>query len=167
MKRKYLLLFSLAGFLLCLDQLTKHLVHQLIEADGIRPLVGGFIDLVYRRNTGFGFGMLEQAPDSLKEIFFIGVPVFALILIVLIFIKLQDDQMPTSIALTTILAGAVGNLIDRLQHGYVIDFLSFHWREHASLPAFNVADIAILFGVALMFVNTWRQGTSAPSPSDA
>ena len=155
MKRKYLILFSLAGFVLCCDQLTKHLVHRILELNAKLPLVADCFDLTYLRNTGFGFGLLARAPDSLKEIFFIGVPVFSLILIVLIFIKLQDDQLETSIALTTILGGAIGNLIDRIEHGYVIDFLSFHWHGHY-LPAFNFADCSILFGVALMFLNTWR-----------
>jgi signal peptidase II len=158
MKRKYLILFSLTGFVLCCDQLTKHLAHRILESDAPRPLIPGFLTLIYTRNTGFGFGLLAAAPDSLKEIFFIGVPVFALILIVLIFIKLQDDQMLTSVALTTILGGAIGNLIDRIQHGYVVDFIRLHWHEHAQLPPFNLADCSILIGVALMVYNTWGQG---------
>ena len=157
MKRKYLILFSLSGLILCLDQLTKGFVQKWLVMGESRDLIPGFLSLTARRNNGFAFGLLQKAPPSLQEAFFIGVPVFALILIILIFIKLQDNQVPTSVALTTILAGAIGNLIDRLQYGYVVDFLLVHWGQALRLPAFNVADISIIVGVLLMFFNTLRQ----------
>ena len=72
-------------------------------------------------------------------------------------IKLRDDQMGTSIALTSILGGATGNLIDRLQHGYVIDFLKFETGGTLKVAAFNIADLSIMAGVVLMFVVTLRQ----------
>lgn len=154
MKRKYLILVSLMGLILSCDQLTKQLVDMYLIPQVSIPVVSPVFSLTYIRNTGFAFGFLEKAPDSLQGIVYIGVPVFALILIVLIFIKLQDDQILTSIALTTILGGAIGNLIDRLQHGYVIDFLSFHWKNGGRLPTFNIADCSILIGVLIMFINT-------------
>jgi signal peptidase II len=157
MKQKYLILFSLSGFILSCDQLTKHLVHSKL-APGVRHwLIPGLMSLSHTRNAGFAFGLLEKVPQSLQEVFFIGIPVFALILIVLIFIKLQDNQMLTSLALTSILGGATGNLLDRIQYGYVIDFLDFHLGSSIKLPAFNIADFAIIAGVALMFYNTLRQ----------
>lgn len=157
MKRKYLILFSLSGLILSCDQLTKHLIHSLFSLRESISLLPSLLSLTYLRNTGFAFGLLQRAPESLKDIFFIAVPIFALILIVLIFIKLQDDQLLTSIALTTILGGAIGNLIDRLQYGYVIDFLDLHWREVFHFPPFNLADCSIVIGVAIMFINTLLQ----------
>lgn len=154
MKQKYLILFSLSGLVLCCDQLTKHFVHTRFVLNEPKVLLGSFLSLIYTRNNGFAFGLLQKAPQSLQEVFFIGVPVFALILIVLIFIKLQDDQILTSVALTTILAGAIGNLIDRLQHGFVIDFLDIHFRDVFHFPPFNIADCSIIIGVAIMFANT-------------
>jgi signal peptidase II len=156
LKRKYLILFSLSGLVLTFDQLTKYLVLSRADLEFGRPIIPGFLSLILAKNNGFAFGFLRKAPHSLQEIFFIAVPVFALILIVLIFIKLRDDQMLSSIALTTILGGAIGNLIDRLQYGYVIDFLDFHWQE-THLPPFNVADLSIITGVILMFVSTLTQ----------
>lgn len=157
MKRKYLILFSLSGLVLCLDQLTKFLVQSSLDANQIIEVIPGFVDLIYARNNGFAFGMLQKAPAPLQEIFFVAVPVFALVLIVLIFIKLRDDQMLTSISLTSILGGAVGNLIDRLQYGFVIDFLRIHWKDNLQLAAVNVADLSIIVGVILMFINTLRR----------
>lgn len=156
MKQKYLILFSLSGFILSCDQLTKHLVHSQLLPGTRRWLIPGFLSLAHTRNAGFAFGMMERVPPSLQEVFFIGIPVFALILIVLIFIKLQDNQMLTSLALTSILGGAIGNLLDRIQYGYVIDFLDFHLGGWAKLPAFNIADFAIIAGVLLMFYNTLK-----------
>lgn len=157
MKRKYLILFSLSGFILSCDQLTKHIVHGVLAQGDRKWLVPGFLSFAHTRNSGFAFGLLEKVPQSLQEIFFIGIPVFALILIVLIFIKLQDNQMMTSLALSSILGGAVGNLMDRIQYGYVIDFLDIHLGSLVKFPAFNIADFAIIAGVVLMFYNTLKQ----------
>lgn len=144
---------------MALDQLLKTLVQTAWPLQSERTLIPGFLSGVYKQNNGFAFGLLQHTPKELQEIFFIAVPVFALVLIVLIFIKLQDNQMTTSIALTTIFSGAVGNLVDRIKHGYVVDFLQFHWQGKTFLPVFNLADISILLGVVLMFANTLRQNT--------
>jgi len=154
MKQKYLILFSLSGLVLCLDQLTKHWVLSRFALDEPRTIIPSFLSLLHTRNNGFAFGLLQKAPPSLQDVFFIGVPVFALVLILLIFIKLQDDQILTSVALTTILAGAIGNLIDRVQYGYVVDFLDIHLGNLFHFPPFNIADCSIIIGVILMFVNT-------------
>lgn len=164
MKRKYLILFSLSGLVLCLDQLTKFIVRTKLELNHESSLIPGFLKLVYLQNNGFAFGFLQAAPASIQDIFFIAIPVFALILIVMIFIKLRDDQMATSLALTSILGGATGNLIDRLQYGYVIDFLKFETGSRLNMAAFNVADISIMAGVILMFVATLRQERVVSEP---
>ncbi len=159
MKRKYLILFSLSGLVLSLDQLTKFFVQSRFPIGERVDLIPGLLSLCYTRNNGFAFGFLQKTPQSLQEIFFvnIGIPVFALVLIVLIFIKLQDDQVATSIALTTIFAGAIGNLVDRLQYGFVIDFIDLHFTDKLHFPAFNIGDCSIIMGVLLMFINTLKQ----------
>lgn len=157
MKRKYLILFSLSGLIVTCDQLSKHLIRMLILPGERSPVLGGFVVLTQKRNSGFVFGTLQQIPESLQEFLFIGIPVFALILIILIFLKLQDDQILTSVALTTILAGAVGNLVDRAQLGYVIDFVELRFGNFFAIPAFNIADCSIILGVGIMFFNTLFQ----------
>jgi len=154
MKRKYLILFSLSGLILTCDQLAKHLVHTFFQLNESRPVFGPFISLTYLRNSGFGFGLFENTSTPFRGAFVVGIPVFALFLILLIFIKLRDNQILTSVALTTILGGAIGNLIDRIKYGYVIDFLDISWSQKFSLPPFNIADCSILVGVAIMFINT-------------
>ena len=157
MKQKYLILFSLSGLVLTCDQLTKHYVLAHFPLGVDYPVIPGLLSLLHVHNNGFAFGLLQKAPPSLQEVFFIGIPVFALVLIVLIFIKLRDNQMLTSVALTTILAGAIGNLIDRIQYGHVVDFIDIHWWQAFHFPPFNIADCSIILGVLLMFVNTIRQ----------
>jgi len=163
MKQRYLILFSLSGLILSLDQLAKHFVNMSWQPSTKFPLIPGFLSGVLKFNNGFAFGLLQRAPQEFQQVFFIAVPAFALILIILIFIKIQDNQMLTSIALTTIFSGAIGNLLDRIKHGFVIDFLQFHWGNNDVLPPFNVADISILSGVVLMFLNTFRQNRSTLS----
>lgn len=162
MNRKYLILFSLSGLIVALDQLTKNLAYLNVSPGEEIPLLGGWLKLVRSHNSGFAFGLIGRAPDSLRDVFFVGIPVFALVLIVLIFIKLQEEENLTSVALTTLLAGAIGNLIDRVQYGYVIDFLevSVGWFR---IPPFNLADCSIVVGVFLMCVNTLYRGREGSS----
>lgn len=157
MKQRYLILFSLSGFILAVDQLLKHIVQTTWQVSEEYPLIPGLLTGVFKQNNGFAFGLLQHIPRHFQEVFFIAVPIFALVLIVLIFIKLQDNQMMTSIALTTIFSGAVGNLFDRIKYGYVVDFLRFQLGTKAMFPVFNIADISILIGVVLVFLNTLKQ----------
>lgn len=139
--------------MICLDQLSKIWVHTTLRVGESRELVPGLLSLLYTRNTGFAFGFFKKSPNAFQDLFYIGVPIFALVLIVLIFIKLQDNQMLTSVALTTILGGAVGNLIDRAHYGYVIDFIDLHAGKFHLAPL-NVADLSIVLGVTMMFIGT-------------
>lgn len=122
-----------------------------------REIIPGVLSVVHRHSSGFAFGLLNSPPEKFHQLFLLGVPAFALVLVILIFIKLRDDQLTTSIALTTIFSGAIGNLIDRLQFGYVIDFLDIGFFGGVKLPSLNVADAAIITGVVIMLVNTIRQ----------
>lgn len=152
MKQKYLILFSLAGLIVCLDQLTKLLVKTHIAEQLTWQWWGGLY-ITHHRNQGFAFTLIQKLPLALQNLFFIAIPIFALFLIVMIFIKLQDNQMITSLALTTILGGAIGNMIDRLDYGPVLDIVKLDlgfWRS----PPFNFADLAIVSGVGIVFVQT-------------
>ena len=134
----------------------KFLVHERMSEGAEHPLLDGLISLVHVRNIGFAFGTFGKLPPSLQDVFFIALPVFALLLILLIFIKLRDNQMFASVALTTSLSGPVGNLIDRIQYGYVIDVCYLRLGTWKSGP-FNIADISIGVGVLLMFFGTLMQ----------
>ncbi len=148
--QRSLLLSALAGLIVACDQAVKHWAILALPRDGsgIATWVPG-LALKYRENVGFAFGLLNRAPAPVADVFFIGVPIFALVLIALIFINLRDNHFRTSLALTCILAGALGNLIDRVTQGAVIDLLEWRLLGGSLVPAFNLADGSILFGLLL------------------
>lgn len=160
-KRKYILLLVVAVVILVVDQWTKHLVHHNFRWGESVPVLEPFFSLTYVRNMGAAFGLLHRAPAYFREPFFIVVPVLALFIIGFVYYRLAEHETLTALALSLIVGGAIGNLIDRLRFGYVIDFLDFHWRDFYHWPAFNVADSAIVVGVALMFVQSFRQEGSS------
>jgi len=145
-----LLLSALAGLIVACDQAMKHWAILSLPRDGsgITTWVPG-LAFKYRESVGFAFGLLNRAPAPVADVFFIGVPIFALVLIALIFINLRDNHFRTSLALTCILAGALGNLIDRVTQGAVIDLLEWRLLGGSLAPAFNLADGSILFGLLL------------------
>jgi len=100
-------------------------------------------------NPGAAFGFLANASTIFRYIFFIGITSAVILLIVYYIVKSKSQNMPTVISLTLIFAGAVGNLIDRVRFGAVVDFLDFYIRTW-HWPAFNVADSSISLGAVLM-----------------
>lgn len=152
MKTKYLILLSLAGAIICLDQLTKILVlDSFVRGESI-PVVKGFFNLTYVQNPGAAFGFLAGAPAYFRVPFFIATPIIALIVILYLYRHLRDNQKLQASALALILGGAVGNFIDRVRFQYVVDFLDVHWKNQVHFPAFNVADSAITIGVTFLII---------------
>lgn len=149
LQRKYLLLMSMTGLLISLDQLSKLYVHTQFQLHESLPVITNFFDITYVRNYGAAFGFLAHAPDFFRELFFLMVPPIACGIILYIMRSIRNEDTPQIIALSSIFAGALGNYLDRLQFRYVIDFLDFHVRNY-SWPAFNIADMAIVGGVLLL-----------------
>ena len=140
---------SIALIVIVLDQFTK----TLILADfrlGDSRTVTSFFNVVRVHNTGAAFSFLAGA-SGWQRWFFTGLGVVVSIFIVWM-LRSQGHQRLFAWALTLILGGALGNVIDRLLHGYVVDFLDFHWAGW-HFPAFNVADSAITVGAALLILD--------------
>ena len=97
----------------------------------------------------------------MRDPFFIIVPIVAMFLVLFFLARLPSDQKVSAFAFSLILGGAIGNLVDRLQLGYVVDFLDFHWQEIYHWPAFNVADSSIVVGVSLLFILSFFPQNSA------
>ena len=144
-----LVIISVVG--LIIDQWTKHIIHARFAWGESVPVIDGFFSFTYVRNSGAAFGILHSAPSYFRDPFFIAVPIIALFIIGFFYYKLPENQKLTASALSLILSGAVGNLIDRLRFGYVIDFLDFYVKTY-HWPAFNVADSCIVVGVSILFV---------------
>jgi signal peptidase II len=145
-KLKYLVLLAVTGSVVSLDQLTKHLITQRFHLNETLVVIGGIFNITYVRNPGAAFGLLARLDSSVRVPFFIIVPIVALAVIFYVFRKVDDADTKLSAALSLVIGGAFGNLVDRAAFNYVIDFLDFHW-DSAHFPAFNVADIAITVGV--------------------
>ncbi len=154
MKTKYLFLVILTPLILILDQLTKIYIDRSMQLYQSIPVIDGLFSLTYLRNKGAAFSFLANASWRLP--FFIVVTIIAVVAIMVAFGKLRDDQRFAAISLTLILSGAVGNLIDRIRLGEVIDFLDVYWKSH-HWPAFNVADSAICVGVAMLALDMFRE----------
>ena len=138
-----------AVLVLILDQFTKTLIlgyYQLGDA----TYVTSFFNIVRAHNTGAAFSFLATA-GGWQRWFFTGIGVVAALFIVWQ-LRQHPGQKLFAFALSSILGGAIGNVVDRLQHGYVVDFLDFHWAFLAGMfhgghfPAFNLADCAITIG---------------------
>jgi signal peptidase II len=104
-------------------------------------------------NTGAAFGLLANLPPEIREPFFLVLPSLTLTAILYAYYKLPDEDVMSIYGLILIVGGALGNLIDRVRLGYVVDFLDFHWYGKYHFPAFNVADSAICIGVGILIVN--------------
>jgi len=145
----------LAVVVLALDQLTKlAIMDNLAAYRDVIPLTG-FFNLVHVHNTGAAFSLFADQPGW-QQTFFV---VLALVAagVILYLLRKTRGQPLFCAALALILGGAVGNLVDRVRYGHVIDFLDFylgtwHW------PAFNVADSAITVGAALLIWDSFRKG---------
>jgi len=132
-----------------LDQATKQWVHSSLHLYERVSIVPNYFHLTYIRNSGAAFGLLSSRAESFRMPFFISITIAAILFISYFFYKARPDQRLLVIALGLVLSGALGNLIDRVRLGEVIDFIDVHWR-HLHWPAFNVADIAICVGVGLL-----------------
>jgi signal peptidase II len=140
---------ALAFLIMVLDQLSKVLILGAFQFGEARP-VASFFNLVRVHNSGAAFSFLADA-SGWQRWFFTGVGLVATVFIVYL-LKAHPGEKLFCFALACILGGAVGNVIDRLLHGYVIDFLDFHWAGW-HFPAFNLADSAITLGAICMIAD--------------
>ena len=148
--RKNIIVFSLgATAVIVLDQITKAAIVAKFFLHESYTIVAGFFNLVYVMNPGAAFGFLANASATFRHFFFTGITIAVILLIIYYVMKSKPQNMLMVISLTLIFAGAVGNLIDRIRFGAVVDFLDVYIGT-AHWPAFNVADSAISVGAVLM-----------------
>ncbi|HNZ31652.1 MAG TPA: signal peptidase II [Smithellaceae bacterium] len=149
MKKNLIIFIACAASVIAIDQLTKAVITEKLFMYGTHKVIDGFFNLVYVMNPGAAFGFLSRTPELFRYSFFIGITVLAMLLIIYYLVKSGNEKAIITLSLALIFGGAVGNLIDRIRFGAVVDFLDFyignwHW------PAFNAADSAITVGAALM-----------------
>lgn len=153
-RRRWLLVLALIAGLLALDLVSKQAaLDNMLEGETIRPISAlvPYFQITLSYNSGAAFGIFPQASNV-----FLVIAVIVVIGMLFFYPSIPDAGDPTRLAVGMVIAGALGNAIDRLQHGYVVDFI--HYR----LPALdisnvsNIADHLIVFGVLIMFYDSWR-----------
>lgn len=161
LRRKNVLFLAIAAAVVVLDQLTKAWIVATLGVHESFAVIGGFFNIAHVRNPGAAFGFLAGASPLFRSLFFLAVTAAAIVLIIRYLRTARIENLSLVVSLALILAGAVGNLIDRVRFGEVVDFLDFyvgtyHW------PAFNVADAAITTGAVVMGALLLRRRKEPP-----
>ncbi len=162
--RRYSYPFFIGGGTLLLDQLTKVWIQNSFRLYEMKAIIPGFFDFYYVFNTGAAFGILSKTSPAFRIPFFIGISILAIGIILYLFHKQEESEIMAPLALSLVLGGALGNLIDRIRLGKVVDFLLVHYKDFR-WPAFNVADIAITVGVALLILRMFFFTENQPPES--
>lgn len=148
--KKNLMVFILgAAVIIALDQITKAAIVENFSLHETHSVIDGLFNIVYVMNPGAAFGFLANASELFRRIFFTGITVTVILLIIYYIVKSKLQNTLYVISLTLIFSGAVGNLIDRIRYGAVVDFLDVYIGT-AHWPAFNVADSSISMGAVIM-----------------
>ena len=165
MKRSLPYLLLIAAVVV-FDQLTKALVVRQIGLHDYVPLVDGLVSLSHVRNHGAAFGLLSDWNLPYQSLLLSVLSLAALGAIATYFLRLPAAARLPRMALALVLGGAVGNVIDRLRLGYVVDFVHVYWREY-QWPDFNAADSAITIGVALLVIDILSSPETEPQGAAA
>ena len=147
--RKIWLLLALVVGLIVIDQVSKSVIQSRFFHGESIAVIKGFFSITYVRNPGAAFGFMANADDSLRKPLFLLIPIIACAWLFVLIWKARNKNTILFLSYGLILAGAVGNLIDRFVLGFVVDFLDFYLGDH-HFPAFNVADSAITIAAFLL-----------------
>jgi signal peptidase II len=174
MKIKYMILAAIAGAIITADQASKMYVHTHLAEGDIVEVIPRIFNITHVHNYGAAFGFLAESHPGFREFFFLAMPPIALLIILAILRGVKEADRWTIAALSSVFGGAIGNYIDRLRFRYVIDFIDFTfvWDPNSMppkrfvYPSFNIADIAIVCGVAVLLFIEFTRARPAES-SDA
>ena len=147
MKNKYLQVGSIVGIVLVLDQITKYVIQTHVRLNDSITVVPGFFNITHVRNKGAAFGILSTLPEFWRSAFFITVTLVAVAAISALIMKTHERLLVYAFSL--IAGGAIGNVVDRIRYGEVVDFIQWYIKLYY-WPSFNVADSAISIGVVLL-----------------
>ena len=147
------------------DQVTKMIAQAKLSEGVLIEVIPDLFNLTLVYNQGAAFGMFSTWPDALRRTVLTVVSFIALLVVVRFMFKEAKDDWLSQLALSGILAGAIGNIADRIRYDAVVDFLDFYWGSY-HWPAFNIADSAISVGVTLLVVRIMFAGNKQDAVSD-
>ncbi|MFH1222889.1 MAG: signal peptidase II [Pseudomonadota bacterium] len=143
---------SIIGVTAALDLISKHIVDAKMNLYQTIQVIPDFFNLVYVKNMGAAFSFLNDAPAWFRKPFFFIIPLAVIALVASLLIKYKTERLKL-VAFSLVIGGALGNFINRIEYGYVIDFLDFKITPTYHWPSFNVADIAITTAVTILFID--------------
>ena len=151
LKTTHIYTFAIFSSIFILDQVTKHLILAFMNPHKSIQIIPGFFDLVYVMNKGGAFGIWSNQSPLFRGIIFISFSIVTILALGIIYFRSRQEYL-TRLGIAFLMGGAIGNLVDRLRWGMVVDFLDFylgsvHW------PAFNVADMAICIGLGFILLD--------------
>lgn len=145
-----------------IDQWTKQWVLERFSYGELQAVIPGFFNLTHVRNPGGAFSFLATLPEEIRQVFFLGTGLLAIVLLLVFLRRIDARDALAATAIGGVLGGAIGNLTDRLRHGEVIDFLDFRLIGGYVWPTFNMADCWIVGGVGLLMLQMFLE----PAPGD-
>lgn len=151
--------------ILVCDQGTKYWADNNLAEGSPQAIIPNLFNLTLVYNPGAAFGMFSGLPDTVRRIVLLGVSVVALLVVLKLLITESKEDTYSQYALVGILAGAIGNIIDRFRFDRVVDFLDFYWNAY-HWPAFNIADSAISIGVAVLIIRMSLAKRKSPEAAD-
>lgn len=150
---------GVSALVLVLDQLSKLWVLRSLPEFQPVPVIDGLWNWYRTYNTGAAFSLLGDA-GGWQQYLFSGFAVAISLVLAWWLAKTPRGDWKTALPFALVIGGAIGNLLDRLQHGHVVDFIQWHWREHY-WPSFNIADSAIFVAAAILILTSLRQPRKA------
>ncbi len=159
---KHWVIMLAAPLMVAVDQAAKFLVHSRMQPFDTITVIPGYLNFYYLRNSGLIFGLFTRELAGISTWVYLGINLVALGIIIHLFFRSEDRAVLLPLALSLVLAGALGNLIDRLHWGYVVDFIHMFYISKSppghlhSWAIYNVADLCITFGIGLLLIDSFR-----------
>jgi signal peptidase II len=150
MKYKF---YVLTLAVLVLDHVTKWLARDRLDPEHAIELIPGYLRISYVSNTGVAFGLFRDLDSPWKPYVLAAMAIVAVIVILVYSVRMPSSRILLQCALAVIMGGILGNFVDRILQGYVVDFIEFHIRDVFHWPTFNVADSAITVGIGLLLID--------------
>jgi signal peptidase II len=166
MSRKLLILLPVLLLGVALDLATKQWILQSLPMGAQITVIKGFFNVVHIHNRGGAFGLLSSWPLDYIRVFFLFTTSIVLVVVGYLWWRLPEDQRLAALGYGLIMAGALGNLVDRVRMGEVVDFLDFYWGRY-HWPAFNVADMMVCLGAGFLVWVILREEKAADVSSPA
>ena len=159
MKNRILLIVIVTLLALAADQGSKWWARGSLRGAPAITIIPGYLDLAYHENPGSAFGLFRNVPGA--RFILIGVGLVALVMVWFMLRNVGKGRTVADLAFALVAGGAVGNLLDRIYIGRVVDFIVMHWHQKFSWPAYNVADAVLVVGVGLLVIVLGRKPQAA------